>query len=160
MFLVQPASGRPPVTRGRPEAGLELEVIMLVPATVADDVVVLAIDRLDAYRVAVEFAALASRVRVTPASLRDQLDRASASIVLNLAEGVGRTSAPDQAHFFAIARGSALECAAVFDLLHARGILPAEPYRAGRDLLVRAVQMLSGLIGRQAATRSRHARPY
>lgn len=127
---------------------------MTLPA-LADDVPVLATDRLDAYRVALEFAALAARVRVTPASLRDQIERASASIVLNLAEGVGRCSGPDQAHFFAIARGSALECAAVLDLLYARGILAAPLHLEARCLLVRVVQMLSRLIGRQTLARSR-----
>jgi len=130
-----------------------LEVIMTLPA-IAEDVSVLATDRLDAYRVALEFAALAARVRVTPASLRDQIERASASIVLNLAEGVGRTSTPDQAHFFSIARGSALECAAVLDLLLARGVLSASSHRDGRGLLVRVVQMLSRLISRQTPARS------
>jgi four helix bundle protein len=138
-----------------------MEVIMPVPATVdagiavdaTADRPVLAIDRLDAYRVALEFCALASRVRVTPASLRDQLDRASASIVLNLAEGVGRTSAPDQAHFFAIARGSALESAAIFDLLQARGTLAVQAHREGRGLLTRVVQMLSRLMDRHTASR-------
>ncbi len=125
---------------------------MTLPAIA--DLPALAIDRLDAYRVAVEFAALAARVRVTPASLRDQIERASVSIVLNLAEGVGRTSVPDQAHFFAIARGSALECAAVLDLLRARGILGASTHREGRCLLVRVVQMLSRLISRQTPARS------
>jgi four helix bundle protein len=126
---------------------------MTLPA-IAEDVSVLATDRLDAYRVALEFAALAARVRVTPASLRDQIERASASIVLNLAEGVGRTSTPDQAHFFSIARGSALECAAVLDLLLARGVLSASSHRDGRGLLVRVVQMLSRLISRQTPARS------
>jgi four helix bundle protein len=122
---------------------------MAVPAIGAHDGVPLAIDRLDVYRVALGFAALVSRVRVTPASLRDQIERASASIVLNLAEGVGRTSSADQSHFFAIARGSAFECAAVFDLLHARGVLASETHREGRHRLVRVVQMLSRLIDRR-----------
>jgi len=84
---------------------------MTVPAVVPDEVPVLDLDRLDVYRVAVQFCAVVSRLRVTPASLRDQIDRASASVVLTLAEGVGRVSGPDRAHFFAMARGSALECA-------------------------------------------------
>jgi four helix bundle protein len=54
-------------------------------------------------------------------ALRDQLDRASVSIALNLAEGAGRRSARDKAHFFTIACGSATECAAAMDLLLARG---------------------------------------
>ena len=129
-----------------------MEVIMTVPALAAAETPTRAVDRLDVYRAALDFAALASRVRVTPASLRDQIERASASIVLNLAEGVGRTSVADQAHFFAVARGSALECAAVLDLLRARGILAAEAHREGRGLLVRVVQMLSRLIDRQPRT--------
>ena len=119
---------------------------MSIPAIAADAATVLDIDRLDAYRVAVEFSTLAARLRVTPASLRDQLDRAAASVVLNVAEGAGRPSAADRAHFFAIARGSAFECAAVLDVLHARGALPQASHRQGRALLVRMVQMLSRMM--------------
>ena len=79
---------------------------MTVPAVVPDEVPVLDLDRLDVYRVAVQFCAVVSRLRVTPASLRDQIDRASASVVLTLAEGVGRVSGPDRAHFFAMARSA------------------------------------------------------
>jgi 23S rRNA-intervening sequence protein len=51
-------------------------------------------ERLDVYRVALEFQTIA--VQLVPkrgyAELRDQLDRASISIVLNIAEGCGRRS--------------------------------------------------------------------
>lgn len=77
---------------------------MTVPAIAAHDGGVLDSDGFDTYRVAVEFSGLAARLRVTSASLRDHLDRASASIVLSVAEGLGRCSAADRAHFFAIAR--------------------------------------------------------
>ena len=122
---------------------------MTVPAVVPDEVAVLDLDRLDVYRAAVQFCAVVSRLRVTPASLRDQIDRASASVVLTLAEGVGRVSGPDRAHFFAMARGGAFECAAVLDLLHARGGLPSGSHTECRRLLVRVVQMLTRLIDRQ-----------
>jgi len=109
-------------------------------------------ERLDVYRVAVEFqtiaAGLCSRGRL--GALRDQLDRASVSIVLNIAEGAGRRTRADKAHFFTIARGSATECAAVLELLAARGLLAAQAHRHGRSLLVRIVQMLTRLIARQA----------
>jgi four helix bundle protein len=75
--------------------------------------------------------------------LRNQLDRASVSIVLNLAEGVGRRSARDKAHFYTIACGSATECAAVMDLLLARGLVTPSDHRHARGLLVRVVQMLT-----------------
>ena len=66
-------------------------------------------ERLDVYRVALEFQALASSITLPQGrrELRDQLDRAALSIVLNTAEGAGRTGAADKARFFARARGSA-----------------------------------------------------
>ena len=124
---------------------------MTVPAVVPDEDLVLDLDRLDVYRAAVQFCAVVSGLRATPASLRDQIDRASASVVLTLAEGVGRVSGPDRAHFFAMARGSAFECAAVRDLLRARQLLTESVYRDARTLLVRVVQMLTRQIDRQRA---------
>ena len=110
-------------------------------------------ERLDCYRVALEFQALATELSSRRASgtLRDQLDRASVSIVLNIAEGAGRTTRADKARFFAIARGSATECAAVLDLLAARHLLPHAEQSRGRSLLIRIVQMLTRLIGRPSA---------
>ena len=51
-------------------------------------------ERLDCYRVSLEFVELLPRLlpRRGYGSLRDQLDRASASILLNIAEGCGRSS--------------------------------------------------------------------
>jgi four helix bundle protein len=48
---------------------------------------------------------------------RDQLRRASFSVMLNIAEGSGRFSKADRCNFFVIARGSVFECVAVFDFL-------------------------------------------
>jgi four helix bundle protein len=109
-------------------------------------------ERLDCFRAAVDFQALAARLASGRrlGAVRDQLDRASLSIALNIAEGVGRRSAPDKAHFFAIARGSASECAGILDILLSRGLLAPADHRHGRGLLVRIVQMLTRLIARQA----------
>ncbi|MGA2867259.1 MAG: four helix bundle protein, partial [Verrucomicrobiota bacterium] len=54
-------------------------------------------------------------------AVRDQLDRASTSSVLNLAEGNGKFTSPDRGRFLDIWRGSALECAAALDVLVPRG---------------------------------------
>jgi four helix bundle protein len=112
-------------------------------------------EKLDCYRLAVEFQALATRLlpKRGHGSLRDQLDRASISIALNIAEGAGRFSPRDKAHFYAIARGSATECAAIVDAISSRGLSSTSLSRQARGLLVRVVQMLSRLNARMAARR-------
>ena len=49
--------------------------------------------------------------------VKNQLRRASLSIVLNIAEGSSRFSKPDRKNYSVIARGSVFECAAIFDIL-------------------------------------------
>lgn len=49
--------------------------------------------------------------------LKNQLRRASLSIVLNIAEGSSRFSKPDRKNYSVIARGSVFECVAIFDIL-------------------------------------------
>jgi four helix bundle protein len=104
-------------------------------------------DRLDVYRVAREFDSFAARVlpRRGCASLRDQLERASASIVLNIAEGCGRYARAEKSHYYLIARGSAMECAAILDVSLSRGLVTDAAHRHGRGLLARIVQMLTKL---------------
>src|SRR6188768_2604245 len=48
-------------------------------------------------------------------NLKDQIRRASSTIILNIAEGSGRFSPADRKNFFVIARGSAFECSAALD---------------------------------------------
>jgi four helix bundle protein len=110
-------------------------------------------EKFDAYRVALEFQAMAGQLvpKRGCAELRDQLERASISIVLNIATGCGRTSPADKARFYAMARGSATESAAVLDLLWARGLVDARLRGQGRSLLVRIVQMLTRLQVRMTA---------
>jgi len=110
-------------------------------------------DRLDAYRVSIEFQQIAARLCRGKGlgALRDQLDRASVSICLNIAEGAGRMSLAEKAHFFSIARGSATECGAAIDLLLVRGFVSPADHRRARALLIRVVSMLMGLIRRFSA---------
>ena len=103
-------------------------------------------ERLDVYRVALEFQGVMHSLQGVPGWLRSQLNRASASIVLNIGEGLGRRTRRDRTQFFTIARGSATECAAIIDILKGRGGLSLEAYRSARTLLIRIVQMLTRLI--------------
>ena len=83
--------------------------------------------------------------------VKDQLDRASTSIPLNIAEGNGKYALKDRCRFFDIAHGSALECAAGLDTLVAKGKLTAEQIRPGKEILQRVVRMLMGLIKRNSS---------
>ena len=103
-------------------------------------------ERLDVYGVALQFQGLATVLAARADSVvRDQLRRASLSCVLNIAEGAGQRSRPRKRRFYAIARGSAMECAAVVDVLRLGAVASATESRHGRSLLVRMVQMLTRL---------------
>ena len=101
-------------------------------------------NKLHCYQVALELHALCSTL-VTPLNriLRDQLERASLSVVLCTAEAGGRRSRRDKARFYAIARGSATEVAALLDVLAMRRLASPAAIRTGRRLAIRAVQMLT-----------------
>jgi len=81
-------------------------------------------------------------------SARDQLDRASTSIALNLAEGNGKRSHPDRCRYFDIARGSTVECAACLDVLVAKEKLTVAEAEKGKAILLEVVSMTAGLIAR------------
>ena len=108
-------------------------------------------EKLDVYREAINFCGWVGQFLgtvATKAAAKDQLDRASTSIPLNIAEGNGKFSSNHRARFFEIARGSALECAAALDLLVARGLTTAEQITVAKENLVRIVEMLTGLLGK------------
>ena len=82
--------------------------------------------------------------------VKDQLDRASTSIPLNIAEGNGKYGPKDRCRFFDIAHGSALECAAGLDILVAKAKLTPDQILPGKERLQKIVRMLMGLIKRNS----------
>ena len=103
--------------------------------------------KLDVYQVAIDFVALADDVvEALPrgrAYLADQLQRASTSIPLNVAEGAGEFSRKDKARFYRMALRSATECAALLDVCRKLRLADPTQLQRGHDLLDRAVAMLT-----------------
>jgi four helix bundle protein len=104
-------------------------------------------ERLDVYQCSIQFLAMAfailGRLPRGYAPLADQLRRAATSIPLNIAEAAGKTSADERAHHHAIARGSAMECGAILDVVRLLGVAPEPEIARAKELLVRTVSMLS-----------------
>jgi four helix bundle protein len=110
-----------------------------------------ALEKLHAYQNSIAFVAWTQPILETlPAkiSARDQLDRASTSVPLNIAEANAKFSPSERARFLQIAHGSAVECAACLDVLVARGLLDNELAVAGKAMLQTVVPPLLGLLDR------------
>jgi len=103
-------------------------------------------EKLVCYDLALELQVLcASLVPAQHRVLQDQLERASLSVVCNIAEGAGRRSRKDKRRMYAMARGSATETAAIVDVLRLRRLAPEGQCRAARSLALRVVQLLTKL---------------
>jgi four helix bundle protein len=102
--------------------------------------------RLDVYVAARELASVVHLSRIADAELRDQASRASKSVVLNLAEGLGSESPGVRRRHFGIAAGSVFEVAAAVDLAVAVGALAAPAGERALALAGRVKQMLRGLM--------------
>ena len=76
----------------------------------------------------------------------DQLRRASLSIMLNIAEGLGRFTNPDRRKFYIISRGSVFECVAIFDYLKDINAIKEEEFKLFYDDLVELSKMLFSMI--------------
>ncbi|MCA9260488.1 MAG: four helix bundle protein [Planctomycetales bacterium] len=109
-------------------------------------------ERLDVYRLAIDYVALvyplAMGLTGASRSSRDQWLRAAQSIALNIAEGNGKRSYKDRNRFLEIAGGSALECAAMHDVLGAWRLIDDSASLPGKTILLRLVAMLTKLIQR------------
>jgi four helix bundle protein len=107
-------------------------------------------EKLDIYQAAIAFFALAtklcSELPKGHSDLPDQFRRASMSIPLNIAESVGKHSKPDMKRFLSIARGSAMECAAIIDVGVMLEVMDHERARHSKSLLGRIVAMLTKMI--------------
>lgn len=120
-------------------------------------------EKLKVYQSAIRFVTwstdLLSHVEVR-AAVKDQLDRASTSVPLNIAEGNGKFAIRDRCRFLDFARGSALECAACLDVLIAKKLLEGKAVHAEKEQLLEIVSMLVGLINSLTARIQEEAPSY
>ncbi len=82
-------------------------------------------------------------------ALCDQLRRAVISVPSNIAEGSGRQSEKDQAHFYTIAYGSLMETLSQLDVACDLGYLTQEEFSKFEILINEEAKMLSGLIAKR-----------
>lgn len=103
-------------------------------------------ERLDVYQLSLDFVVAADALRTSVLARRpalgDQLDRASTSIVLNVAEGAGEYKPREKARFYRMARRSGTECAAILDIINRLGLGSGTETDTPRVLLRRIVSML------------------
>jgi len=107
-------------------------------------------EKLDVYRAAIAFVALAEDVvSDLPRGrgyLADQLRRAATSVALNIAEGAGEYCRNDKARFYRMSKRSATECAAALDVCRKLELVKRDRYTEGRELLLRIVSMLTRMV--------------
>lgn len=118
-------------------------------------------EKLDVYRLSIGYVAWvyekAEGLNGVHRAARDQWLRASQSIPLNIAEGNGKTAGADRRRYFEIARGSALECAAIQDVLVVGKALDDAESQCRKNELDRMAAMLSRLGGRGYQVAEDHA---
>ena len=107
-------------------------------------------EKLEVYRVAAEYAdaadVIAAKLKRGNAHIRDQLRRASDSIVNNVAEGAGEFQSAEKARFYRMALRSSTESAATLHTCQRRQLGDLQAIEEARKLLKREVEMLTKLI--------------
>ncbi|MEA3493185.1 MAG: four helix bundle protein [Candidatus Margulisiibacteriota bacterium] len=110
-------------------------------------------EKFEVYKKSKQFASeasgLISKLKGIHPRMIDQLQRASLSIPLNIAEWAGRYSKADKRHFYVIARGSVFECVAIIDIVNDVGLISVQQKNDLYKKLEELSKMISGLINSQ-----------
>lgn len=108
----------------------------------------LSFEKLDVFKVGAELRELVNEHVLPRATteVRDQLDRCTASILLNIGEGAGRWHKKEKRRYYEFARGSAMEAAAILRLLQIDKRIDQQTYEVARNLVDRIVAMLTRLL--------------
>ena len=104
-----------------------------------------------AHAAAVDLGNVARTALATRRDLAWQLQRASASIVLNIAEGADEIAPLQKTQFYRIARRSAAECDAILDIMSGN---IGEGFATSRAQLLEVRVLLNGLVRRTETSNS------
>ena len=88
-------------------------------------------------------------------ALCDQLRRSVISLPSNIAEGTGRVSSKDQAHFFTIAYGSLMEVLAQMDVACDLGYISTDEFDDIEQLIDTEARLLTGLTAKCKLTNTK-----
>ena len=103
-------------------------------------------EKLDVYKAALELVKVIDEIVGTlprgRAYLVDQMQRAGASVPLNIAEGAGEYAVQEKVRFYRIAKRSATECSAICDICAHLGLIDRIQLSRSKELLFRIVSML------------------
>ncbi len=78
--------------------------------------------------------------------LFEQIEAASTSIAMNLAEGKGRFSVKEFKHYCYIARGSLYETMTLLEIFHRKNWLSPEKYLEIKSAAIESAGMIKGLV--------------
>ena len=113
-------------------------------------------EKWEVYQVSIQFLALVSvLIKKLPrgnGEIKDQLKRASLSIILNTSEGYGEYGPDDRSKFYEIAKSSSPESVAIVDVCKILEIISEEEYNKEKNILYRIVCMLVKLCQYQRST--------
>ncbi|CAN5906192.1 four helix bundle protein [soil metagenome] len=109
-----------------------------------------------AHQLALDVERVAAGVARRKQALTRQLERAADSVPANIAEGRGRVTDADFAHFVAIAIGSVTEVESHLQRGYDAGVIPEREYT---DLTESAIEVRKMLIGLRRTLRGQQRRP-
>src|SRR5215471_5354461 len=97
-------------------------------------------EKLDVYRCAIQhFALILGWLPALPrgySALGDQWRRAATGVALNIGEASGKVSQSERTHCYQVARGEAMECGTILDVIKLLDILPEAELENAKKLLV------------------------
>ncbi|MDA0989590.1 MAG: four helix bundle protein [Verrucomicrobia bacterium] len=107
-------------------------------------------DQLDVYHTSIELAKWLHILQgegLLTKRQQKRLDITTTGILLNIAEGCGKPSAPDKQKFLETAYAHTLQTALALDLAAAQGFTEKDRLAAGKNLSARVASMLLSWIG-------------